>query len=284
MEFRFGAGSLNSFSVFPNARILTQGENGWNSTLLTLAKELETPNNITMTLNSWENDSVSVTITNTGDEEWGYGEHFHLEVLLDDVWYSIPATSDMCFTDIGLIVQPGEEQEKTYNLSMYGELPVGTYRLVAYGLSVENVLASAPDKAPSLEVTLQTQSILAIQGTTSWSGINSAYESDSPHPLQLHPDEFDRATIILENGSGELKLQFSNNYPPQEILIKRWLAEYATGNQDIEDVYAQSETVEIVGNIISIVVDENDYIYEIYARWTNNFGSSSRYSFRTVRE
>jgi len=39
--------------------------------------------------------------------------------------------------DIGYYIQNGETQEKTYNLLMYGELPEGLYRLVAYELSVE---------------------------------------------------------------------------------------------------------------------------------------------------
>ncbi len=43
------------------------------------------------------------------------------------------------FNDIGLIVRAGERQSKTYHLTMYGELPKGTYRIVTSGLSAENI-------------------------------------------------------------------------------------------------------------------------------------------------
>ena len=130
-----------SFSLFPCARFLTQDENGWNSTLLTPAGELDAPDGVTMALNSWDNDTVSVNIANNSGMEWMYGEYYSLQVLLDGSWYEIPPIpGHWGFNDIGLIVQDGEVQEKTYYLAMYGKLPEGTYRLVAYGLSVEKVI------------------------------------------------------------------------------------------------------------------------------------------------
>ena len=149
------------FSVFPCARYLTQDENGWNSMLLTPAEEPEPPGGstmepeppggstiepeppggITMALESWDKDKVSVIITNNSGAEWMYGEHYILNVLLDGSWYTVPAIpGHWAFNDIGLIVQNGEEQEKTYDLTMYGELPAGTYRLTGYGLSVVSEL------------------------------------------------------------------------------------------------------------------------------------------------
>ena len=76
--------------------------------MLTPAADLETPDGVTMTLEPWDDETVS-------PGNWG-------------------------FNDIGLIAQDGEEQNKTYNLTMYGELPAGTYRLVAYGLTVETTI------------------------------------------------------------------------------------------------------------------------------------------------
>jgi hypothetical protein len=134
-------GAFTSFSMFPNARLMTQDENGWNNTLLSASEEPDAPGGVTMELDSWDSDTVSVIISNKNDTEWMYGEHYTLQVLLDDVWYDIPPTpGNWGFNDIGLIVQPGEEQEKTYSLAMYGKIPPGTYRLVAYGLTVENLI------------------------------------------------------------------------------------------------------------------------------------------------
>ncbi|MCL1896749.1 MAG: hypothetical protein FWG03_09400 [Clostridiales bacterium] len=133
---------FSEFSYFPCARYLAQDENGWSSMLLTPAEEPEPPGGITMDLGSWGEDEVSVIITNNSGAEWMYGEHYNLQVLLGGLWYTVPAVpGHWAFNDIGLIVQNGEEQEKTYNLFMYGELPAGTYRLTGYGLSVVSELS-----------------------------------------------------------------------------------------------------------------------------------------------
>ncbi|MCL2077528.1 MAG: hypothetical protein FWH08_03880 [Oscillospiraceae bacterium] len=147
-----------------------------------------------------------------------------------------------------------------------------------------------PNKAPSLDVSLITgtpiQSVKAIQLTTSWfffdeDGNGSGFESDSPHALQLRPEAFDGSTLRLDSGSGEIELNFSDNYPPQTISVQRWSAEYVSENQDIADVLGKSELVEVSGNKIPIIDGGNDYIYEIYAKWTEgNATGSSWYTFR----
>ena len=127
-----------SFVDFPCARFLTQDERGWNGMLLTPAAELEPPDGVTMTLESWDKDTVKVNIANHRGTDWMYGEHYSLQLLLDGVWYEIPTTpGNWVFNDIGLVVQADERQSKIYHLTIYGELPAGTYRIVAYGLSVE---------------------------------------------------------------------------------------------------------------------------------------------------
>jgi len=134
---------FSSFTVFPNARTFTIENRGWDSRFLTTAPSINPPAGISMTLNSWENNSVSVYITNENDTEWMYGQHFEIHVLLNNIWYDIPVDKDnWVFTDEGLIVQAGETIEHNYNLLMYGHLPAGTYRIVAYGLFVENTITN----------------------------------------------------------------------------------------------------------------------------------------------
>ena len=131
-----------SFADFPCARFLTQDESGWNAKLLTPAAELEPPDGVTMTVESWDKDTVKVNIENHRGTDWMYGEHYSLQLLLDGVWYEIPAMPEHWgFNDIGLAVQAGESQNKIYHLTMYGELPAGTYRIVVYGLSVESIIS-----------------------------------------------------------------------------------------------------------------------------------------------
>lgn len=130
------------FSVLPCARILSQNASGWNSKLLTPAAELTPPNGITMALEKWEDNAVTVNIANESGAEWSYGEYYSLQVLLDGVWYEIPPVpGNWGFNDIAYVIQDGEEQEKTYHLTMYGDLPAGTYRLISENLSVEGVVA-----------------------------------------------------------------------------------------------------------------------------------------------
>jgi len=159
--------TFHSFAMFPNARILTQDDDIWNSLLLTPVDIEDEPMNnedelappsggegseapteiepivfwdttgITMTLVDWNRERVIVNITNENNEEWMYGEHFSLHVLLDGRWYDVPPLPDWAFTDIGLIVPPGGEVEHIYHLAMFGDLPSGTYRIAAYGLYVE---------------------------------------------------------------------------------------------------------------------------------------------------
>ena len=156
-----------SFSGFPNARLLTKDENGWNSTLLSPADSfLESsvfsdvdslpppiggdseelvdgrinPTGIAyieMTLVDWNREYVTVVISNEGDEEWMYGLGFSLHVLLDNQWFDVPPLPGWAFASIGLIVPANGEEEHVYHLDMFGDLPDGRYRLVAYGLYVE---------------------------------------------------------------------------------------------------------------------------------------------------
>ena len=58
--------------------------------LLTPAAELEPPDGVTMTLESWDKDTVKVNIENHRGTDWMYGEHYSLQLLLDGVWYEIP--------------------------------------------------------------------------------------------------------------------------------------------------------------------------------------------------
>lgn len=46
---------------------------------------------ITMTLDSWDKDIAAVTINNESGGEWSCGEFYELQVLIDGVWYEIPA-------------------------------------------------------------------------------------------------------------------------------------------------------------------------------------------------
>ena len=127
----------DAFFTFPCEYFLTQDENGWNTRLLTPAEELRQIDDITMTLASWENETVSVNITNNSSADWEYGEGFLLQVLLDGIWYEVPfRPGPWGFLLVGHIVQSGEERQHNFSLANYSSLPAGTYRLVTSGINL----------------------------------------------------------------------------------------------------------------------------------------------------
>ena len=128
---------LTSFSMFPNARLLTEENGRWNTMLLTPSNILEPPEYILVNFISLENEIISITIRNDRDYDWVYNVGFTLQVLLDDVWYNVPCPPSVFFSDI-FIIPAREERVRTYWIDLYGNLPSGVYRLVTYDqLSVE---------------------------------------------------------------------------------------------------------------------------------------------------
>jgi len=132
--------------------------------------------------------------------------------------------------------------------------------------------------APTLKVIYKKQRVQAIQLSTNWDYNGASYSSDSPGALQLRQSDYDNATIYVDSGD-EIVLKFSGNHPLQSITAKRRLAEYAKGEQDVRDVIDEFEFVEVNGNIILISDDGQDYIYEIYATWSQG---NSGYAFRVI--
>lgn len=130
--------SYESINVVPCAYWLCQASGQWNTKLMTVAEEATAPEGIVATLADWGEEYVKVVITNNSAESWTYGESFSLQVEYDGVWYSVPTTpGNWGFNSIGYELMPGGEKEQTYWLGVYGNLPKGRYRLVAYGLTVE---------------------------------------------------------------------------------------------------------------------------------------------------
>jgi len=135
------AGELPSFTSFPCARVFTQEKDKWNPRFLVPAAPLNPPRGITMKLDSWDQDTAAVTISNESGGEWSCGEFYELQVLMDGVWYEIPAMpGNWGFNCMGFYVPDGGTQSMIHHLAMYGELPAGTYRLVIKELSVEHVI------------------------------------------------------------------------------------------------------------------------------------------------
>lgn len=115
----------------------------WDTTWMTPARELTATEGIEISLVQWTEDAVTVKLNNQSQQEWMFGEYYHLEVLLDGIWYHVPQAPGNMWAvhDLAYILTPGGNKDMTYSLLPYGELPAGQYRLVAEafeeGLAVE---------------------------------------------------------------------------------------------------------------------------------------------------
>lgn len=85
---------------------------------------------VTLSVIAVEGKIVTVKIQNDSDEDFFYSEYFTLQKEIDGFWYKIPVRlSNYGFNDIGLILQAHEISEKKCDITMYGELDNGHYRI-----------------------------------------------------------------------------------------------------------------------------------------------------------
>ena len=127
---------LFNVDLMPCAKYVACTQKGWNAAFMTEAQPLISPEGIEMQL-QLDGTDAKVFFINSTDEEWGYGLDFGLQVLVDDVWYIVPAEEEIGFCMVLMLLPPGESAEQTYSLASYGELPAGTYRFVTQQLSSE---------------------------------------------------------------------------------------------------------------------------------------------------
>lgn len=153
--------TVDSLSDMLCGRLLSEGPDGWITGHLSPADELAAPEGITMTLKERTAEKITVELTNHSGAEWLYGEYFCVQTLLDGIWYDVPMLDDLNygFIEIAYVLPAEKAQEKTYDLSTYGDLPAGTYRLATHGLSVEfdlpytdNTIVSITDQTVALEM------------------------------------------------------------------------------------------------------------------------------------
>lgn len=122
----------NSLISFPNMYYIAKNNGKWNKNFLEKSSKLES-HGIIMKSAKLNGSKLKVKLKNTTKNELCYGEGFALQARIGGKWYNIPAYREMAFADIAHILKAGSETGKTYNLSAYGELPAGEYRIVADG-------------------------------------------------------------------------------------------------------------------------------------------------------
>lgn len=97
---------------------------------------------------------INTVITNDSARDYGYGEFYHIEHLVDAHWHMITYsdfvfTSDPTFKDSGYLLKSGEEAQQSFSVEQLGvTLFPGEYRLVktflVKGDSFHEISVAAP--------------------------------------------------------------------------------------------------------------------------------------------
>ena len=74
-------------------------------------------------------DPFTVEFTNNSDELWSFGEYYKLEIYKDGIWYWYPSKEPVAVHDLGHELKPGQTQGLTYDLTPFGKLEPGEYRV-----------------------------------------------------------------------------------------------------------------------------------------------------------
>ncbi|MCR5584148.1 MAG: hypothetical protein K6F63_01785 [Lachnospiraceae bacterium] len=120
----------------PCSYFITLGQNGWKQEFLT-ASDSDVNERLATEKAGETGTSLDLKITNGLGMDWMYGEYWHLEVFLDGTWYNLPLKTDHFVHDIAFELPMGDSRKHTYDLSYYGDLPTGIYRLVIDGSEVD---------------------------------------------------------------------------------------------------------------------------------------------------
>lgn len=93
---------------------------------------------ISLSVVSVDGNIVTIQIENDSVEEYTYGTYYSLQKEIDGKWYAIPAAlSNYGFEDIAYILEAGKTAEEKCDLTMYGELQEGHYRIEKDQLAAE---------------------------------------------------------------------------------------------------------------------------------------------------
>ena len=124
----------------PCYRYAAQNGDNWNPAFLNPADQIKVQAGLTMTIKTQEKDTIRAEIRNDGSAAWEYGAGWGVQVCLDGAWYGVPSVNSFDIPAIAFILEPGDVREIAYNLTRYGDLPPGLYRIVQDGLTAEFTL------------------------------------------------------------------------------------------------------------------------------------------------
>ncbi len=135
-----------SVLLFPNAGRLAAYDIRFMEKAQTQETETEDgisalPLGTVMTVTDMDHGIATVLIDNQSGYEISYGEHYSLQKEIDGEWYILPiAKTNIVFHDIAYILQDLSQATVTCDLTIFGELEAGNYRLIKDDMTAEFAL------------------------------------------------------------------------------------------------------------------------------------------------
>ena len=129
-------------SGFPCAQQFMLDGDRWNTEFMSPGLEPLDTYDVDYEIIDISDGKVTVRFTNHMEEDYNFGEYFSLQVLTEDVWYDVPLLENMEFYDLDYSISPEQSYEMTYQISRYGNLPGGHYRILNdFGSRVSDLAA-----------------------------------------------------------------------------------------------------------------------------------------------
>ncbi len=122
--------------AMPCSYYVATGQTGWKQEFLA-PSDSDVNERLNVEKAGESGTKLELKVTNNLGMDWRYGEYWHLEAQLGDTWYKLPCKKALYFNDIAYELPMGNSRTHTYDLSYYGELPAGAYRLVIEGSEVD---------------------------------------------------------------------------------------------------------------------------------------------------
>lgn len=100
--------------------------------------ELSTmPLDMTMRVIGYEDGIVTVEIDNHSGYEMGYGDEYTLQRLEGEEWVDVQPEKEYAWNDVLHTIPDLTVVKETYDMTVFGNLPVGKYKLVKNDLEAE---------------------------------------------------------------------------------------------------------------------------------------------------
>lgn len=92
---------------------------------------------ISMSFVSRKDKIVTVKLKNSSNDTFMYGMAYTLQKEINGEWYTLPTYYSWAFNELAYYLPAGEENEEECNLTPYGELEKGHYRIEKEGIVAE---------------------------------------------------------------------------------------------------------------------------------------------------